>query len=121
MHKTYTEQWKVTVADTGLNTMTGGRIKRIKKYLDDEPFLLTYGDGLSDVDLDALVAFHNSHGKLATITAVHPDARFGVLEMSKNQITAFREKSKRNERLSQKKLRFAMYKPKKICYTIQKT
>ena len=93
VHKTYTEQWKVTVADTGLNTMTGGRIKRIKKYLDDEPFLLTYGDGLSDVDLDALVAFHGSHGKLATITVVNAGQRFGVIKMgAKNRVSAFREK-----------------------------
>ena len=81
-HKTSTEEWKVTIADTGLNTMTGGRIKRIKKYLDDEPFLLTYGDGLSDVNLDALVRFHKSHGKLATITVVSAGQRFGVIKMS---------------------------------------
>ena len=92
-HKTNTEEWKVTIADTGLNTMTGGRIKRIKKYLDDEPFLLTYGDGLSDVDLDELVKFHNEHGKLATITVVSAGQRFGVIKMSEgDRITSFREK-----------------------------
>jgi len=95
VHKTYTEQWKITVADTGLNTMTGGRIKRIKKYLNpDEPFLMTYGDGLTDVDLNALVDFHKSHGKLATLTVVDAGQRFGVIKMNKetSRITSFREK-----------------------------
>ena len=93
VHKTYTEQWKVTVADTGLNTMTGGRIKRIKKYLDDEPFLLTYGDGVSDVDIAELVDFHKEHGKLATLTVVNAGQRFGVIKMGKaNEISSFREK-----------------------------
>lgn len=93
VHRTYTEKWKITVADTGLNTMTGGRIKRVKKYLGDEPFLLTYGDGVSDVDIAALVDFHKSHGKLATMTVVNAGQRFGVIKMGKdNQIAAFREK-----------------------------
>ena len=93
VHKTYTEQWKVTVADTGLNTMTGGRLKRIKRYLDDEPFLMTYGDGVSDVDMAALVDFHKSHGKLATLTVVNAGQRFGVIKMGKeNSISSFREK-----------------------------
>jgi glucose-1-phosphate cytidylyltransferase len=73
--------------------MTGGRIKRIKRDLDDEPFLLTYGDGLCDVDVEAELEFHRSHGKLATMMAVHPDSRFGVLEIKNDQIQAFREKS----------------------------
>ena len=95
VHKTYTEQWKVTVADTGLHTMTGGRIKRIKKYLNpNEPFLLTYGDGLSNVDIDELVKFHKEHGKLATLTVVNAGQRFGVIKMNKDsqRITSFREK-----------------------------
>lgn len=94
VHNNMTEQWKVTVVDTGLNTMTGGRIKRIKKYLDDnEPFMLTYGDGVSDVDLNALEEFHRSHGKLATITVVNAGQRFGVIKMGKeNRISSFREK-----------------------------
>ncbi len=93
VHKTYTENWKVTVADTGLNTMTGGRIKRIKKYLDGEPFLLTYGDGVSNVDINALVDFHKSHGKLATMTVVNAGQRFGVIHMGEgNSISSFREK-----------------------------
>ncbi len=93
VHKTYTEQWKITVADTGLNTMTGGRIKRIKKYLDDEPFLMTYGDGLSNVDIDALVSYHKSHGKLATMTVVYAGQRFGVIGLGNDgSIQSFREK-----------------------------
>ena len=83
VHKTHTERWTITVADTGLNTMTGGRIKRISKYLDGEPFLLTYGDGVSDVDIGALVKFHKSHGKLATMTVVNAGQRFGVIKMDK--------------------------------------
>ena len=83
----------MTVVDTGLNTMTGGRIKRVARYIGDEPFFLTNGDGVYNVDIAKEVEFHQSHGKLATMTAVHPDARFGVLELDKNQVTAFREKS----------------------------
>lgn len=93
VHATESDPWKVTVVDTGLNTMTGGRIKRIGRYLDSEPFFLTYGDGLSNVDIAKEVEFHNKHGKLATLTAVHPDSRFGVLDIQSNQIMAFREKS----------------------------
>ena len=94
IHNIDIEKWKVTVVDTGLNTMTGGRIKRVRKYLDDnEPFLLTYGDGVSDVDIGKLVAFHKSHGKLATLTAVHPVGRFGVLGMNGDCISSFGEKT----------------------------
>ncbi len=93
VHNTESEPWRVTVVDTGLNTMTGGRIKRIARYLDDEPFFLTYGDGVSNVDIAKELEFHKSHGKLATMTAVHPDARFGVLDIEKGQINAFREKN----------------------------
>lgn len=95
VHNTFTEQWKITVADTGLNTMTGGRIKRIKQYLkDDEPFMLTYGDGVADIDFNALMEFHRSHGKLATLTVVNAGQRFGVIKMGKTSgsITSFREK-----------------------------
>ena len=94
VHKTYTEKWKVTVADTGLNTMTGGRLKRIKRYLGDEPFLMTYGDGVSDVDINELINFHKEHGKLATMTVVNAGQRFGVIKMSKDgaTISSFREK-----------------------------
>lgn len=95
VHNNVAEPWKVTVVDTGLNTMTGGRIKRIQQYIGKEDFLLTYGDGVADVDLTKLVEFHKSHGKIATLTAVHVDQRFGVLDINKENldITAFREKS----------------------------
>jgi glucose-1-phosphate cytidylyltransferase len=84
--------FEVTLADTGQSTMTGGRVKRIQKYIDDDIFLLTYGDGLADLDIGKLVEFHRSHGKLATITAVTPVSRFGVLEMNKNRVMNFLEK-----------------------------
>ncbi|MCQ2481960.1 MAG: glucose-1-phosphate cytidylyltransferase [Clostridia bacterium] len=94
VHSNHTEPWKVTLVDTGLNTMTGGRIKRIKKYIGDEPFMLTYGDGVSDVDIDALVKYHKEHGKIATITAVRVGQQFGCLDMTEDgSITKFREKS----------------------------
>ncbi|MCQ2427540.1 MAG: glucose-1-phosphate cytidylyltransferase [Clostridia bacterium] len=89
-----TEPWVVSVVDTGLRTMTGGRLKRVKKYIGDETFCLTYGDGVSDVDIGELIKFHKSHGKLATVTAVRPESRFGYLEIADDDsITAFREKS----------------------------
>lgn len=89
------EPWKVTVIDTGLNTMTGGRLKRIKKYLGDESFFLTYGDGVSNVNLDHLLSYHKNHGKLVTITAIQPEGRFGILDIDdENKILAFREKNK---------------------------
>jgi len=88
------EPWKVTIVDTGLETMTGGRVKRIQKYVGNEPFLLTYGDGVSDIDLTELVKFHKNHGKIATITAINTGQRFGVLDISNtNAITSFREKN----------------------------
>ncbi len=94
IHKTHTERWKITVVDTGLETMTGGRIKRIKKFLEpDEPFMLTYGDGLCDVNVNELEAFHRAHGKLATITVVNAGQRFGVIKMNEaGEISSFREK-----------------------------
>jgi len=84
--------WKVTLVDTGLHTMTGGRVRRMKPYIGNETCLLTYGDGLSDIDLDQLITFHKSHGKMVTVTAVHPGARFGELEMKGEQVTSFQEK-----------------------------
>ena len=84
--------WKVTLVDTGLRSMTGGRVKRMKPYISNETCLMTYGDGVSDVDLDQLIAFHQNHGKMVTVTAVHPGARFGELEMSQEQVTSFQEK-----------------------------
>ena len=85
--------WKVTLVNTGQNSMTGGRVKRMKRYIDNETCLLTYGDGLSDIDLDQLITFHKSHGKMVTVTAVHPLARFGELEMKDDQVITFQEKS----------------------------
>ncbi|MCQ5128029.1 glucose-1-phosphate cytidylyltransferase [Butyricicoccus faecihominis] len=94
VHDQHSEPWKVTVVDTGLNTMTGGRVKRIQRYVGDEPFMLTYGDGVSNVDICALAAFHKAHGKLATLTSVNVDQRFGVLDIEEdNTIRSFREKS----------------------------
>ncbi len=95
IHRSHSEPWSVTIVDTGLNTMTGGRIKRIKEYLGDEPFMLTYGDGVSDVDIDQLLSFHKSSGKLVTITAVMPGGRFGALNIdSDGVVNNFKEKNK---------------------------
>lgn len=94
VHHSELEPWKVTVVDTGYNTMTGGRIKRIQKYVGDEAFLMTYGDGVCDVEIDRLIAFHKSHGRLATLTAVKMAQDRGVLDITKDQaVRAFREKS----------------------------
>lgn len=94
IHNKHTENWKVTVIDTGLNTMTGGRIKRIKDYVDDEPFLLTYGDAVGDVDINKLVEFHKGHGKIGTISVYNFGQNKGVLDIGKNgKVNAFREKS----------------------------
>lgn len=94
VHNNYAEPWKVTLVDTGLNTMTGGRVKRIQEYVGNEPFMLTYGDGVCDVDVSELVKFHKNHGKIATMTAIQPEGRFGVLDIESNYINAFREKSR---------------------------
>lgn len=94
LHEQHSEPWKVTVVDTGLHTMTGGRIKRIQKYIGDEPFLLTYGDGVCDVNIAKLVDFHRAHGKLATLTSVQLDQSKGVLNIGgDNAVRSFREKS----------------------------
>lgn len=94
VHRQHSEPWKVTVIDTGLNTMTGGRIKRIKSYVGNEPFFMTYGDGVSDVNILKLLEFHKRHGKIATLTSVNVDQRFGILDVDENNtVRAFREKS----------------------------
>lgn len=94
VHNNDAEPWKVTLIDTGLNTMTGGRVKRIQPYVGNETFMLTYGDGVSDVDMNKLLEFHRSHGKIATLTAVHVGQRFGVLDIDNTEtVHAFREKS----------------------------
>lgn len=93
-HESHVESWKVTIVDTGLETMTGGRVKRIQKYVGNEPFLLTYGDAVCDVDISKLVEFHKSHGKLATITAVIQKQEKGVLDISEiGYVRSFREKA----------------------------
>lgn len=93
MQTNLSEPWTVTLLNTGLNTMTGGRIKYAWPYLkDEELFCLTYGDGVADINIDKLIHFHKTQGKLATITAVHPQGRFGVIELEGNQVTAFEEK-----------------------------
>lgn len=93
IHQKRAEPWKVTLVDTGDYTMTGGRIKRIKDYIEDgEDFCLTYGDGVSDVDISKLIKFHKSHGKLATLTAVLPPGRFGALKIKNSKVSSFFEK-----------------------------
>lgn len=94
LHEQHSEPWRVTVVDTGLRTMTGGRIKRIASYLNGEAFMMTYGDGVCDVDIQSLVDFHKKHGKLATLTSVYIDQSKGVLEIGgDNAVHSFREKS----------------------------
>ncbi|MDD6157396.1 MAG: glucose-1-phosphate cytidylyltransferase [Lachnospiraceae bacterium] len=95
VHNNVAEPWKVTIVDTGLDTLTGGRIKRVKEYIGDETFLLTYGDGVCDVNIRDVLDFHRTHGKLATMTAVQPGGRFGTLEINQNNtIQRFAEKRK---------------------------
>jgi glucose-1-phosphate cytidylyltransferase len=91
-------EWKIHLVDTGLHTQTGGRVKRLQKWLDkDKPFLMTYGDGVTDLDITALVEFHNSHGKLATVTTVRSPARFGRIGFTGDQVTDFYEKRENSE------------------------
>jgi glucose-1-phosphate cytidylyltransferase len=97
VHDGERDDWTAELIDTGQSTNTGGRILRLKPYLGSETFMLTWGDGVADVDLDALLAFHRSHGKLATLTAVRPTARFGWLELEGNQIAEFSEKPQTGE------------------------
>lgn len=97
VHDKHTEPWKVTVVDTGAKTMTGGRIKRVEKYIDGETFMVTYGDGVCDVDIQKLLEFHKNHGKMATLTAVTLQQEKGVLDISKTgSVRAFREKKDRD-------------------------
>ena len=95
VHSNVAEPWKVTLVDTGLNSQTGARIKRVEKYIGDEPFMLTYGDGVSTVDLNALLDQHRTSGKTVTLTGIQPGGRFGVLEIDgSGTVTGFREKAK---------------------------
>lgn len=93
VHQKSVEPWKVTVVDTGLNTQTGGRIKRIQEYVGDETFLLTYGDAVGDINIISLLAYHNSHGKIGTVSVYNFGQNKGVLEIENGQVQAFREKS----------------------------
>ena len=92
VHRTMAESWRITLVDTGLDTQTGGRLKRVHDYVAGEDFCCTYGDGVADVDITALIEFHRSQGRLATVTAVQPPGRFGALETKGDQVTAFLEK-----------------------------
>lgn len=92
VHQNNTDPWKVTLVDTGEGTMTGGRIKRIRKYITEDTFCLTYGDGLSNIHIGKLIEFHRDHGKSATISAVRPPGRFGTLLLNQDQVIAFQEK-----------------------------
>lgn len=93
VHRNWNEGWKITLVETGDETMTGGRLKAVRHYLDDEePFCFTYGDGVADIDIGALVAFHKAHGGKATVTAVAPPGRFGALEFTGDRVDGFREK-----------------------------
>lgn len=91
-HQIDDTDWRVTLVQTGLESMTGGRVKRLQSFIGNEPFMLTYGDGVANVDLDALLDFHKGHGKMVTVSAVHPSARFGELEMDNHKVIAFQEK-----------------------------
>ena len=93
IHSSFTEPWKITLVDTGLETKTGGRVKRIEKHIGDKPFMLTYGDGVADVDIAGLLKFHKNHKKILTVTAAQPTGRFGSLVLHKeNQVKGFEEK-----------------------------
>ena len=91
-HQVESEDWRVTLVNTGEDSMTGGRVKRMQSYIGNEPFLLTYGDGVADIDLKELVAFHKNHGKMITVSAVRPSARFGELNLDGNKVSSFQEK-----------------------------
>jgi len=95
-HNSLTENWKISLIDTGKDSMTGGRIKRIQSFIGNEPFMLTYGDGVADIDISKLVQFHKSHGKLLSVTSIQPSGRFGALELDENtqKVTSFYEKPK---------------------------
>ena len=96
-HQIEETDWRVTLVNTGIETMTGGRIKRLQSFIGDEPFLLTYGDGVADINLNALVNFHKSHGKMVTMSAVRPAARFGDLDFDGDRVSSFQEKPQLHE------------------------
>ncbi|QQE90585.1 glucose-1-phosphate cytidylyltransferase [Azotobacter chroococcum] len=92
VHQRYVEPWRVTLVNTGEETLTGGRLRRVREHLGDEPFCFTYGDGLSDVDIGELIRFHREHGRLATVTAIQPPGRYGALDMDGDAVASFKEK-----------------------------
>jgi glucose-1-phosphate cytidylyltransferase len=92
VHKHQADPWKVTLVDTGETTMTGGRLKRVRSYVGDEDFCLTYGDGVGDIDIDRLITFHRAHGRLATVTAAQPPGRYGALKIAGDHVLSFKEK-----------------------------
>lgn len=91
-HQTDEVDWRITLVNTGLNSMTGGRVKRMKDFIGNEPFMLTYGDGVANINIKSLLDFHKSHGKMVTVSAVHPGARFGELVINENSVSEFQEK-----------------------------
>ena len=100
IHRSNAEKdWRVTLADTGDKTLKGARLKRVEKYIDDDQFMLTYGDGIANVDIEDLLGFHQSHGKLATVTGINPASRFGELKIKGNQVESFSEKPKNGNSL----------------------
>lgn len=96
-HQSFSIDWRVTLVNTGTDSMTGGRVKRLKSLIGDETFMLTYGDGLADIDLSALLDFHRGHGRMVTVTAVRPVARFGELKISNDRVIDFKEKAQMNK------------------------
>lgn len=100
VHEQFAEPWRVTLVDTGLETLTGGRLKRVQHYLNREPFCFTYGDGVSNLDIGKLIAFHRQSGRRATITAVEPPSRFGSLQIDGERVTSFREKPTGEQRVN---------------------
>jgi len=92
VHEKHAEPWRVTLVDTGQDTLTGGRLKRVRDFIGDETFCFTYGDGIADIDISKLVSFHHNHGKLATVTAIQPPGRYGALNIAGNQVDGFQEK-----------------------------
>lgn len=92
VHQRHVEPWKVTLIDTGENTMTGGRLKKVREHIGDDPFCFTYGDGVADINLTELMAFHKSHGKKATVAAIQPPGRYGALDIQNSQVKRFQEK-----------------------------
>ena len=94
LHNQFSEPWRVTIIDTGIYTATGGRVKRVRDYIGEETFFLTYGDGVADINIAEALQFHKNHGRLATLTAIQPDGRFGMMDIRENQIFSFREKSR---------------------------